>query len=363
MCECVTFSSFTALRGRQGNRVMYVLLPTVGQLVGSFGREIEPHDERSQRALSPAHAKGIADYVTENRDDYVLGSLTYAVDQEGEFRPFVEGANIGELRLARDAVLRSVDGQHRRVGLQEALTEAAELAQESVAVVLYVEDDLQKRRQMFSDMNWTARKVSASQNVAFDSRDPISRVVRRLLDGDRVLQARVEKEQARVPRDSAKLYTLGATYDAVRRLQLGPEGRARRSTVTNEPHLLDRSRRFFAVLMSSRPELSNAHSPEEVAALRRNSLLASSTTLRVVAGAFWICIEKWRADGVNKRLEDLQGPLAEVDFRPDADLWVTCGYVTPGKQTPNARAQEVRYATNMLAGELLELRPAALKLA
>ncbi len=156
---------------------MYLVLPTNDVLNTFFTTEMEPVDDRSQRALDPKHARQIGDYIVANPTEYALGAITYAVDQEGEFEPFEEGADIGLLHLPLTARLRSVDGQHRRRGIKDAIDVLAAVGEEHTALLIYVESRLDKRKQMFSDMNNTARVVSKAINVAFDSRDPFARAV------------------------------------------------------------------------------------------------------------------------------------------------------------------------------------------
>lgn len=347
---------FPAIKGRQGDRDFYVLLPSNGQLIEHFTPPVEQEDEQSQRAVIPKHVEEIKDYVLENPGEFVLGALTYAVDPVVSFEPVAAGARMGELVLPEGTPVRSIDGQHRRLGLAEAFAVSPELAQDGIAVVLYVEEDLGKRRQMFSDMNWTPRKVSAAQNVAFDSRDPFSRAVRRLVGFHPLLITRVETQLARVARGSAKLYTLGAVYDASKRLMLGPSARVTKSGAPSEDSIVERSERFFNVLSEARPELIQLSDAEQIEDFRKQSILVSSTTMRVLAGAAYQCIEKHRKEGLPFTLAELKEPLAQIDFSPDAELWVSAGFVSPGKSTPNARAQEVLAATNLLAGELMGLR-------
>jgi DGQHR domain-containing protein len=344
-----------ALRGKQGDRTLYLVLPTNRTIGEIFTSEIEPHDERAQRAMHPKHAQNIADYVLENRSEYVLGAITYAVDVEGTFTPAFSGAPFGTLELPNDARLRSVDGQHRRHGLSEAMTKLEDVADDNTALLLYVEDDLQRRRQMFSDMNWTPRRVSASQNVAFDSRDPFSRATQRLVRSHPLLKGRVEQEQARVPRGSSLLFTLGGVYDATKRLWLGPNGRLKNYNGLDEEAIVDRAKRFFD-LLQTRLEFKAADEGESVQLVQDTTILMSSTTLRVLAGAVHQCIDHHRRQGMPFHLEDLTGPLSKVDFSPEAHLWISSGFVSPGRSTPNARNQEVLRATNLLAGELLGLR-------
>ncbi len=64
----------------------------------------------------------------------------------------------------------------------------------------------------------------------------------------------------------------------------------------------------------------------------------------------------WRhpATDPDAMLKQLVEPLAAVDFAPGAPLWRDSGFVTPGKTTPNARAQEIREATRALAQYLAD---------
>ncbi len=343
------------LRGRQGERTLYVTLPSNGDIDLKFSREVELPGDRAQRSLNPKHAEGIADYIVDNRSEYLLGAITYAVDVEGTFSPIAPGSAFGTLILPASAKLRSVDGQHRRHGIRKAMELVNDVADDNTAVLIYVEDDLARRRQMFSDMNWTARKVSASQNVAFDSRDPFSRATQRLVKTHPLLKDRVEMEMARVPRGSTSLFTLGSIYDACKRLMLGPSGRIKSFAGHDEETIVERGKKFFT-LLQVRKELTEATSPEAIDGIRATTILVSSTTLRVLAGSVFACIEHHRKQGTPFAISDLQGPLTQVDFRPTADLWQRAGFVSPGKSTPNARNQEVVQATNLLTGALLGLR-------
>src|SRR5688572_13075524 len=118
-----------ALRGRQGSRTMYLTLPRNKILNNFFPREFEadPADARSQRPYDPKRAEQIGNYMAGNRDDYVLGALTYAMDVPGSFREAEPGSDIGILTIPLDARLRSTDGQHRRGGIKEAMEALQEL--------------------------------------------------------------------------------------------------------------------------------------------------------------------------------------------------------------------------------------------
>jgi DNA sulfur modification protein DndB len=332
---------FPVLRGTQGGRVMYAVMLSNEVLNEQVSPEMEPTVERSQRALDPKRAQAIGNYVTENQAGYVLGSLIYALDQEGEFEPVEPGASIGLLHLPMNAKMRSVDGQHRRRGIKEAIDVADWVNEDDTVVLFYVEQEPEKRKQMFSDINWNARPVSKSVNVAFESRDPFSRATNQLVSEHPLLKYRIERERAWITSMSDKLYTLGAIYDTVIRLVVGPDKKKPVNSGYTEEHIIERGAEFFDLLFDARDELQQAvANVDETVDLRKTTILLNGTTLKVLAGAFWLA----RKQGVST--EDIARHLSELDFRPEADIWQKSGFVAPGKTTPAARNQEIRAATD-----------------
>jgi DGQHR domain-containing protein len=262
----------------------------------------------------------------------------------------VPGSGIGVLRLPLDAHLRSIDGQHRREGLRQSISSVPDLQKQSTAALIYVEPDLAQRRQMFSDMNNTARKVSKALNVSYDSRDAFARAAARVSSEHFLLAGRVERAGARVVPGSGNLYTLAAVYDALKRLFVGPVGRVKDSTKFNEGEIVARGIEFFDALAASRAELDPSGSAESLDQLRTESILLSSTTLRVLASAVWTAGED--IGDMGAALRTLGRALRQVDFSPSAAEWQESGFVSPGRSTPNARSQEMRTATNRLAAML-----------
>ena len=340
--------SLPALRGRQGDRTMYLTLPKNQVLNNFFPRDFEPipAGAHSQRPYDPGRASAIGRYMAKNRRDYVLGALTYAIDQPGNFQEVEPGSDIGVLTVPLDARLRSTDGQHRRGGIKEALSECEELGDEHTALLIYVEPDLTKRRQMFSDMNWHQKPVSKSVNVGFDRRDPFARVTQRLVGKHRLLQGRVETERPSISAGSEKLYTQGTIYDALGRCVSGVGGRVRNRDRWDdrEDELYTIGAGFFDLLISSRDELASIASGElQPAELRARSILGSGTTLRAIAGAYYLCLREGFTTA------DLAPGLHGINFSPKNRVWHRIGFVTPGKGTPNARLQEVKTAAQTIA--------------
>lgn len=337
-----------AIRGKQGGRTMYIALPNQKELDGFYHREPEvplSPEERVQRPFDPKRAEEIADYIQDNREEYVLGALTFAVDTAGEFEETEPGSDVGVLWLPLSATMRSIDGQHRAGGVRQLLANLDDLAGEHVAVVIYVEERLPKRRQMFSDMNSHQKRVSGSINIAFDSRDPFARAARSLANSHPLLKGRVEDLRPSVRAQSDKLYTLKAVYDTLKTLQVGVGGRVR--TTPTEKVIISKGKEFFDLLVDSRPELAAvASGKKHPSDLRETSLLASGPTLRALAGGYRLALDS----GVDQAL--LRRRLSGLDFTDADGEWSRIGYTAPGKLSPSSRMQELKAAESHIGRAL-----------
>lgn len=354
-----------AMKGQQGDRPMYLLLVTNGVLLRNFAAEAEVADEgkRVQRTLDKRHATDIVSYITENTADYILGAMTYAIDNldESHFLPAQPGSNIGQLILPMDARLRCLDGQHRRAAIGEAIREEPDVEYDSSAIVLYVEDDYTKRRQMFSDMNATPKVVSKALNITFDTRDPYARAAQILAEQHPLLNGVVELTKSRITSSDPKFFSLSGIYDGLKRFDLGsvlPRGRSPKKRSDDE--LVAIGTRLFDLIGQARPELVELKANVEAAEttkdgsllmkeFRTQSILASTTTLRVVAGALH---EAMKEDGIED-VDRYRDRLAAVDFAPTSNLFTSdeVNFIGRGG-TPSARNQEVFAATRALRDAL-----------
>jgi len=355
-----------ALKGRQGDRDMYLLSVKNTMLLRNFSAESEPVDtgeKKAQRSLDPNHAKDIVTYITENAEDYVLGAVTYAIDVVDGSKHFIElqeGSGVGFLVLPLDAELRCLDGQHRRRAIKDAADVDHNILDDYTAVVLYVEDDFMRRRQMFSDMNSTPKVVAKALNVSFDTRDPYAKAALILADDHPLLKGVIEKEKARITAKSPAIFSLAGVYDGLKRYVLGttlPRGRSPRGKDTDELVVL--GTQFLDLLASARSEYTEvADTARDLLAEedgvklvgnymskeRKQTLLLSTTTLRVIAGAVHVAMKR---DGEDDPLRYADS-LARVDFTPTSRLFTKAGFVGP-TGTPSARNQEVMEATRALA--------------
>ena len=342
--------TFPALVAKQGNRTMYqIMVPNKVLTAPFFDQIAESAATTSQREMAPRHASEIGEYINDNPEEYVLGSLTYAVDVTCAFTPSAIHPNVGTLLVPLDAKLRCLDGQHRRQGLKQALENDAALAEDSTAVLVYLEADSSKRRQMFSDMNATPKVVAKALNVSFDNRDPFARAAKILAETHPLLKGKTETAKSRVAAGSDNWFSLGAVFDALKRLQVGANGRVRLVTQYSDESILKRGQQFFDLLNQARPEFELLRGDLPADMLRNRSILLSSTTLRALAGALHIRLSE---DGDFTDLSTYAKAMSEIDFSPESQAWIECGFVAAGKTTPNARNQEVIAATRVIADAL-----------
>jgi len=108
-----------AIRGRQGSRTFYVLnLPN--EFLRNIFKDVQPAVEKSQRPLDHKHSEDIKHYILNNRSEYLVGALTYAMDKDGDFLPLTgQGGDVftlGELVIPLGAQLAlwmvSIDERH-----------------------------------------------------------------------------------------------------------------------------------------------------------------------------------------------------------------------------------------------------------
>jgi DNA sulfur modification protein DndB len=216
---------FPAIRGKMGARTYYVvLLPlSVVPKIISSPRSIQlPPEVRAQRKLNERRVPEITRYILENENDWLFSSLTASFDEDAEFEPFSSAnPDVGMLRFPLTTQLLINDGQHRRAAIERALDEDPTLGSQTISVVLFPGENLERNQQMFSDLNRTVQKTSRSLNIMYDHRDPLNQITMSVAEGVPLLERRVEKEALSLAIRSAKFITISSLYDMIGQL-LGP---------------------------------------------------------------------------------------------------------------------------------------------
>ena len=310
----------------------------------------------ANRQLTVPHAKRIQDYL-EKRDDWVLGTLMLGISPDAlEFMPYQASTDheplaVGELRIktTHNDSMKMFDGQHRRRAIKDALHhlesdrhhqgKATSLRGESVPVMLYVENDIDALRQMFSDAAQT-KTIERNTVAQFDLRDAFNLAALWLEENSGLFGGRVEMERASVPRTSQGIIAINQLAATLKTLVVGYKGRVSRDTndqyMLNLDDLYERcwvwaddfmpsARSEYEGLMAG--EIDNSEIPQ-----RRSTTLAySASVIRLFAG----CYHEWVKDGTD--WHQLAAFLRSTSLRPasgDGSLLVDAGLIAPGGITP-----------------------------
>lgn len=219
------YYSFPAIRGVQANRHYYVIMCPFNILVKLFifNEDDIPPEHRAQRILNKSRIPQISRYILNNPKDYVFSSLTASVDGKINFESYDDFnfKNIGTLQVAMDSRLLINDGQHRKAAIEEALKENPELGDETISVVLFIDEGLKYSQQMFSDLNKHAVNVSKSIGILYDSRDEIAILTKNIIKSIKQLNNFTDKERSHLSKLSSKLFTLSNIYKANKKILSG----------------------------------------------------------------------------------------------------------------------------------------------
>ena len=214
---------FPVVKGLQANSEYYIAmvpLKTISKLFPSDEEYVAP-EYRAQRKLNTARIPTMCRYITENRNSYVFTALAASIDGEYRFIPTAENDHLGILEVSMDATLLINDGQHRKAAIIEALKEDTSLQNETISVVFYGDQGLERSQQMFTDLNKHAVKTSNSIAELYDSRDQLAVITRRMIQNNPFLNTYTDKEKDILGKYSSSLFTLSTFYNANKRIVRG----------------------------------------------------------------------------------------------------------------------------------------------
>lgn len=207
---------FPSIKGMQAGREFYISMCPLGLIPKIFlfdEEELRP-DLRAQRYLNRNRIPEIARYILDNETNYVFSALTASIDSKVRFDPTYELSNTGSLHIPMTAKFIINDGQHRRAAIEMALNEKPELSKETIAVVFFLDPDLDRCQQMFADLNRYAIRSGKSLNVLYDKRDRLSQITKEVVFGLPFFKTLVEFERSNLSLRSRKLFTLSSIYSA-----------------------------------------------------------------------------------------------------------------------------------------------------
>jgi DNA sulfur modification protein DndB len=214
--------SFPAIRGIQAGREYYTTMCPLKLIPHLFKLNYEdlPPELRAQRLLYKGRIPQISRYILDNSDNYIFSSITASIDGEVVFDPIGDDTisrKIGSLSVSMDAKFIINDGQHRCAAIKDALKNNPSLSYETISVVLFVDVGLKHTQQMFADLNRYAVRPTKSLGILYDHRDPMARLVSRLIKEIPVFKGMTETTKSSISNRSRKLFTLSSIYLASKR--------------------------------------------------------------------------------------------------------------------------------------------------
>lgn len=216
------FYTFPAIKGNQASKDYFVIMCPLNILskLFIFNEDDIPAEYRAQRIINKSRIPEMANYIISNPRDYVFSSLTASIDGTFEFKAFDEFQNkdIGVLNVSMDSKLLINDGQHRRAAIEDALKAAPELGDETISVVIFIDEGLKRSQQIFADLNKHAVNVSKSIGILYDSRDSVALITKNLLEVNPYLKNFTDKENTSLPKFSPKLFILSSIYETNKKL-------------------------------------------------------------------------------------------------------------------------------------------------
>lgn len=206
---------FPVVKGRQAGRPYYIAMVPLKMLSRLFQGEEDyvPPEYRAQRKLNESRIPEIKEYILGNSDNYVFSALAASIDGDTEF---VDGGikGLGTLEVSMDSRFLINDGQHRVAAILEAIAASPELGDETISIVLYGDEGLQRSQQMFTDLNKHAVRTSNSISELYDSRDEMAVATRKIVSRVPFLDRYIDKEKDNLGKFSSSLFTLNSFYKA-----------------------------------------------------------------------------------------------------------------------------------------------------
>jgi len=211
---------FPAVKGCQAGKNYYICMMPLGLLSKVFviDNGDVPAEYRAQRKLNELRIPEICEYILSNRYSYVFSALAASVDGDMRFIPDTGNENAGILEIDMAASFLINDGQHRKAAIDAAIAEDKSLKEETISIVLYQDQGLQRSQQMFTDLNKHAVTTSKSLNTLYESKDPVALITKKVVNSISFLRKYTDKERDNLSKYSSNIFTLNTFYTANKRI-------------------------------------------------------------------------------------------------------------------------------------------------
>lgn len=235
-CNTIQLPAIISIQGERKNIAITLPCNSVSKFIKTTSirknGDIMPKNLLN-RFLDKQHVKDIEKYI-EQEEKFIIPPITLVANKSlvDSFRPLIYtnedeelsvdnllnkyGAVAGILVLPLDYIFTCLDGNHRISSLQRiSMTSPELLKTSSLLINIILEEDILKIRQDFVDINSNSRPTTASINTLFDTRNKLSYVVAKMINGFAYLKDTTELISTSVGKASKDIYTTNNIKNAV----------------------------------------------------------------------------------------------------------------------------------------------------
>ncbi|MQY18080.1 hypothetical protein NRB20_11490 [Nocardia sp. RB20] len=183
----------------------------------------------TNRPLLTDHVKNINAYVRDNAENYILPPVTLNARQlpalhvpRGNFKN-----RLGFMVIGDNVRFYVTDGQHRITAIKGhgsgrgAVPSLVDLdcgfEDDSLAVLIVVEDELKRIHQDFADAAQT-KQIPASLLAVYNTREPVNGVLADLVDRTQLFRGRIDATSKTLPKASQSVFLLNQVRQFVKEL-------------------------------------------------------------------------------------------------------------------------------------------------
>lgn len=329
------------------------------------------------RPLMPDHTKNIRKYLLENPNEYILPPVT--LNMRAMPQLYVQRSNY-PLRSAYlvvgDATMFDVtDGQHRIAAIAGSATsrppvppiyvENEAFESDALSALVVIEKEISRIHQDFADAAQT-KAIPASLLAAYNTREPINRVLTRIVDRSPFLTGRVDETSKTLPKLSQSVFLLNQIRGFVKELLIGDYGISEEtltkysskqlSIIEQQDAFVNRTVELFDILTNRMEPWStiakinpNDTMSNQIPEFRQRYLNMTGTGLVVIGRV---------AFEIQKRLpeEERKGKFIElaekIDWLREGPLWegsiLIDGKLIGGRKLVSLAAQRVKEALGLV---------------
>lgn len=173
----------------------------------------------TNRPLMPEHVKTIYNYLKNNADRYLLPPVTLNVRKMPQVHVVRTNAAVraGYLVITDETMFYVTDGQHRIAAIAGhyagrnftpgIIDEKEDMASNAISVLIIVEKEIAQIHQDFADAAQT-KQIPASLLAAYNMREPINRVLTRIVEESPLLKGRIDSTSKTLPKASPAMFLL-----------------------------------------------------------------------------------------------------------------------------------------------------------